>query len=59
LELISYIRGVKFIYNISSRLYTNDLDKRLESLFEGKDKLEFTKEVFIQLKTIKQYNKGA
>ncbi|MBS4893816.1 MAG: hypothetical protein KHZ90_08575 [Veillonella parvula] len=59
LELIAYIRGVKFVHNISSRLYTSNLDQRLGRLFEGKDKLEFTKEVFIQSKTIKQFNKGA
>lgn len=59
LELVAYVRGKRFVYNINQRLYTSDLDQKLEKLFEGKDKLEFTKEVFIQLKTIKQYNKGA
>lgn len=60
LELVSYIKkSKKFVYNISKRLYTSELDQKLEKLFNKGDKLELTEKIFIKRKSLKQYNKGA
>lgn len=59
LNLVAYVKNKRFLFNISKRLYTKDLDQRLEKLIKHGEKLELTEKVFIKRINCKQYNKGA